>query len=99
VFAYAGLLPWTFFANAISNSGNSLVGSANLINESLFPRIIIPAAAIAAGLVDLRDFISRPDTVNGLLQDWRDLERNDVSGRRISDCAALLSEWGMWLSA
>ena len=53
VFAYAGLLPWTFFANAISNSGNSLVGSANLITKVYFPRMIIPAAAIAAGLVDL----------------------------------------------
>jgi lipopolysaccharide transport system permease protein len=53
VFAYAGLLPWTFFSNAISNSGNSLVGSANLITKVYFPRVIIPAAAIAAGLVDL----------------------------------------------
>ena len=53
VFAYAGLLPWTFFANAISNSGNSLVGSANLITKVYFPRMIIPAAAVTAGLVDL----------------------------------------------
>ena len=53
LFAYAGLLPWTFFANAISNSGNSLVGSANLVTKVYFPRMIIPAAAIAAGLVDL----------------------------------------------
>jgi lipopolysaccharide transport system permease protein len=53
LFAYAGLLPWTFFANAIGNSGNSLVGSANLITKVYFPRMIIPAAAIGAGLVDL----------------------------------------------
>jgi lipopolysaccharide transport system permease protein len=53
LFAYAGLLPWTFFANAISNSGNSLVGSANLITKVYFPRMIIPTAAIGAGLVDL----------------------------------------------
>ena len=52
IFAYAGLLPWTFFANAISNSGNSLVGSAHLITKVYFPRLIIPAAAILAGLVD-----------------------------------------------
>jgi lipopolysaccharide transport system permease protein len=52
VFSYAGLLPWTFFSNAISNSGNSLVGSANLITKVYFPRMIIPSAAIAAGLVD-----------------------------------------------
>lgn len=53
LFAYAGLLPWTFFANAVSNSGNSLVGSANLITKVYFPRMIIPAAAVGAGLVDL----------------------------------------------
>lgn len=52
LFAYAGLLPWTFFANAISNSGNSLVGSSNLIRKVYFPRMIIPGAAVAAGLVD-----------------------------------------------
>ncbi|MGB9181014.1 MAG: ABC transporter permease [Pyrinomonadaceae bacterium] len=52
IFAYAGLLPWTFFSNALSSSGNSLVGSANLITKVYFPRMIIPGAAVAAGLVD-----------------------------------------------
>lgn len=52
VFAYAGLLPWTFFSNAVTNSGNSLVGSSNLITKVYFPRMIIPGAAVAAGLVD-----------------------------------------------
>ena len=52
IFAYVGLLPWTFFANAITNSGNSLVGSAHLITKVYFPRMIIPGSAVAAGLVD-----------------------------------------------
>ncbi|HEY6120334.1 MAG TPA: ABC transporter permease [Pyrinomonadaceae bacterium] len=52
VFAYAGLLAWTFFANAITSSGNSLVGSSHLITKVYFPRMIIPGAAVAAGLVD-----------------------------------------------
>jgi len=52
LFAYAGLLPWTFFSNAVTNSGNSLVGSSSLITKIYFPRIIIPTAAVAAGLVD-----------------------------------------------
>jgi len=52
LFAYAGLLPWTFFSNAVGNSGNSLVGNANLITKVYFPRMIIPGAAVAAGLVD-----------------------------------------------
>jgi lipopolysaccharide transport system permease protein len=52
VFAYAGLLPWTFFANSVTLSSNSLVGNANLITKVYFPRIIIPSAAVGAGLVD-----------------------------------------------
>lgn len=52
LFAYAGLLPWTFFANALTNSGNSLVGSSSLITKVYFPRVIIPAAAVLAGLLD-----------------------------------------------
>jgi lipopolysaccharide transport system permease protein len=56
LFAYGGLLPWTFFSNAITNSGNSLVGSAHLVTKVYFPRMIIPGAAVGASLVDL--FIS-----------------------------------------
>jgi lipopolysaccharide transport system permease protein len=53
LFAFAGLLPWLFFANAVTNSGNSLVGSSNLVTKVYFPRMIIPGAAVLAGLVDL----------------------------------------------
>jgi len=53
VFAYAGLLPWTFFAGAVSNSSNSIIGSAGLITKVYFPRMLIPAATVGAGLVDL----------------------------------------------
>ena len=52
LFALAGLVPWTFFSNAISASGNSLVGSAHLITKVYFPRLIVPAAAMLAGLID-----------------------------------------------
>lgn len=52
LFAYAGLLPWTFFSNAITNSGNSLVGSSNLITKVYFPRMIIPMASVGSGLLD-----------------------------------------------
>jgi lipopolysaccharide transport system permease protein len=53
LFAYAGLVLWTFFANAVTSSGNSLVGSAHLITKVYFPRMVIPGAAIAATLIDL----------------------------------------------
>ena len=52
IFVYAALLPWTYFANAVSASGNSLVGSANLITKVYFPRIVVPASAALAGLLD-----------------------------------------------
>ncbi len=52
VFAYAGLLPWIFFSNAVNTSGNSLVGNSSLITKVYFPRMIIPIAAVGAGLVD-----------------------------------------------
>ncbi len=52
LFAFAGLLPWIFFSNAISSSGNSLVGNTHLITKTYFPRMIIPAASVLAGLVD-----------------------------------------------
>ncbi len=53
VFVYAALLPWTFFANAIGTSGQSLVGSANLVSKVYFPRLIIPLSSVGAGLIDL----------------------------------------------
>jgi lipopolysaccharide transport system permease protein len=52
VFAYAGLLPWTFFANAVTTSASSVVGSASLVTKVYFPRMIIPASAVAAAFVD-----------------------------------------------
>ena len=52
IFAFAGLLPWTFFATAVTASSNSLVSNAHLISKVYFPRVIIPAASIGAGLLD-----------------------------------------------
>lgn len=52
LFVFAGLLPWTFFANAISSSGQSVVASQNMVTKVYFPRLIIPMGAVGAGLVD-----------------------------------------------
>jgi lipopolysaccharide transport system permease protein len=49
---FVGMLPWTFFANAVTAASNSLVGSGHLISKVYFPRLIVPVAAIASGLVD-----------------------------------------------
>ncbi len=53
LFFYCGLVPWTFFSGAVGVGSGSLVGSSTLITKVYFPRIIIPAAAVGALLVDL----------------------------------------------
>ena len=53
VFSFTGLLPWNFFAGALSRSGVSLVGNASLLTKVYFPRLVIPISAVLAGLIDL----------------------------------------------
>jgi lipopolysaccharide transport system permease protein len=53
LFCYAALLPWNFFVTAMGNSSNSLVANNNLLTKVYFPRLVIPAAAVSASLVDL----------------------------------------------
>jgi lipopolysaccharide transport system permease protein len=52
IFAFAALVPWTFFANALNQSANSLVQSANLIKRVYFPRLAIPLSSVLSGVVD-----------------------------------------------
>jgi len=52
LFAFAGLLPWTFFSTAIANAGNSVVGSERLITKIYFPRLAVPLATVGAAVVD-----------------------------------------------
>jgi lipopolysaccharide transport system permease protein len=52
IFSFAALVPWTFFANGLNQSSNSLVSSANLIKKVYFPRLAIPIAAVLSGVVD-----------------------------------------------
>lgn len=52
IFSYAALLPWTFFAYALGQASNSLVGSAHLVSKVYFPRLVIPIASIITGLLD-----------------------------------------------
>lgn len=52
IFTFAALVPWTFFANGLGQSSNSLVGSSNLITKVYFPRLTIPLASVFTGIVD-----------------------------------------------
>ena len=52
IFSYAALVPWTFFANGLSQSSSSLVASANLIKKVYFPRLVVPISSVISGAVD-----------------------------------------------
>lgn len=52
IFSFAALVPWTFFANGLSQSSNSLVGSANLIKKVYFPRLVVPLSSVISGAID-----------------------------------------------
>lgn len=52
IFAYAALIPWTFFAGTLGNAANSVVNSANLIRKTYFPRLVVPTASVIGGLID-----------------------------------------------
>lgn len=49
---FCGMLPWQFFANALAESGNSLVANSNLISKVYFPRLVVPASSVITSFVD-----------------------------------------------
>jgi lipopolysaccharide transport system permease protein len=53
VFVYAGVLPWTFFSTAVTNTTGSLVSHTNLVTKVWFPRELLPLSYVAAALFDL----------------------------------------------
>ncbi len=53
IFVFAALVPWTFFANGLTQSSNSLVLSANLLKKVYFPRLIVPISSVLSGVVDV----------------------------------------------
>ncbi|MEJ0104606.1 MAG: ABC transporter permease [Bacteroidota bacterium] len=52
IIVFAGLLPWLFFANALTESSNSLIGNERLITKVYFPRLIIPASSVITSFID-----------------------------------------------
>ena len=52
IFAYAALVPWTFFANAVSQASNSLLDHERMITKIYFPRLLLPMASVLSGLLD-----------------------------------------------
>ena len=52
IFSYAALVPWTFFATALTQASNSLVLNANMVKKIYFPRLTLPIATVLAGIID-----------------------------------------------
>ncbi len=52
ILVFAGLLPWQFFSNALSECSNSLIGNSNLLSKVYFPRLIIPTSSVIVSFVD-----------------------------------------------
>ncbi|MDH3591984.1 MAG: ABC transporter permease [Planctomycetota bacterium] len=52
IFYYSALLPWTYFASALTGAGNSLLSNSDLLTKVYFPRLALPVAAVLTGLID-----------------------------------------------
>jgi lipopolysaccharide transport system permease protein len=52
ILVFSGILPWQFFATALSESGNSLVSNAGMISKIYFPRLVLPASSVITSLAD-----------------------------------------------
>jgi lipopolysaccharide transport system permease protein len=98
LFSFAALVPWTLFSNSLTQSSNSLVGSAHLITKVYFPRMVIPIASVFSGTLDF--FISfvvllGMMAVYGIFPTWNTL------WLPLLMLFALVSSLGvgMWLSA
>lgn len=74
VMVYAGLLPWQFFATAMSEASMSLISNANMISKVYFPRVIVPGGTVISSVVDLGVMFLLMGALMlwyGYLPDWR----------------------------
>ena len=98
ILVFAGMLPWQFFSNALSECSGSLVGNANLISKVYFPRLIVPTSAVIVSFVD---FLISGIILLGLMAwynfvpDWRILTLPIFI---LIACAASMGV-GLWLAA
>ncbi len=98
VFAYLGLLPWTYFAAAVTRGGASLVGNAHLLTRVYFPRVLVPLSAALAALVDFAIALS----VLGALLAWYGLRPAPTVVLLVPLTAVMVAAAagvGMWLGA
>ncbi len=98
IFSYTALLPWTYFATAMTKSTQSLIGNARVLSKIYFPRLIIPMTPVLAGLVDFTLACS----VLGVMMGWYKIMPNsNIIFLPLLVILMILtaSGVGMWLSA
>jgi lipopolysaccharide transport system permease protein len=99
LFAFAALVPWSFFSNGVTQSANSLVHSGHLITKVYFPRLLVPMGRVLSGLPDLGlSFLVLVGMVwwYGLLEmQWRLMWLPGLAGLAFLTALGL----GLWLSA
>jgi lipopolysaccharide transport system permease protein len=98
IFAYAALVPWTFFAHGLSHAANELIQSANLLKKVYFPRLTMPVAAVLAGVVD---FALAFTVLIGMMLYYGIVPTINVLWLPLFLLLALITSMGagMWLSA
>ncbi len=99
IFSYAGLLPWMFFANSLTQSALSLVTNQNLLRKIYFPRLVIPLSTVLTSLVD---FLVASTVLAGMMLYYgvypEPLRLLALPGLALLACATALGV-GLWLSA
>lgn len=98
IFSYAALVPWTFFANAVTQGSNTLVMGSNMVKKIYFPRITMPVATVIAGVVD---FILAFIVLIGMMLFYDLLPTANVIWLPFFMLLALMTSLGvvLWLSA
>lgn len=95
---FAGMLPWTLFANSLSEASNSLITSANLISKVYFPRMIVPTATMVTALID---FLISLVILAGLMLFYRYAPGWQILLLPVFTLLALLTSLGpsLWMTA
>jgi lipopolysaccharide transport system permease protein len=95
---FCGMLPWQFFATALSESGNSLVGNSNLISKVYFPRLIVPASSVITSVVD---FMISAALLVGLMIWYQYVPAIQVLLLPLFVCVAFAAAFGvgLWVAA
>jgi lipopolysaccharide transport system permease protein len=98
LFAFAALVPWTFFANGLNQASNSLVGSAALVKKVYFPRLVIPLASVLSGVVD---FVLALTVLGGMMAYYGFVPSARLAFLPLFFLLALMAALavGLWLSA